>query len=718
MTPEDIIRSEQIDKMEFKRDIGGFNFDCLFSALESFTKGTGKDIEQFYSIIEKGTNGTIEDLTRWSNFYRLNIGKIIFSLIHDFLGIQDPMIFKELGIISRLTRRQGFIDNIGLKIGLKESFKFLNEFNRKYNDIFSMPVFNVRNGSGIVEIEYIKDYQGHWYYAQHPWNVGSIAGMPTVFKKNGNIRYKPMDVEVTINRMSLQELAIAYRYKNHKWEFDEKTGNVKVNNIEFATPALLKKITVKKSSSIKDRVNLIDIFNTKTYQILTNKNAELISDINYHIERGMNIGALITRDVKISNLLWLREGQIFRIPNTSLPTVLHCSWEPHSELLDPFRNFASEILGFNNIIRELEKQLDDNKILTVSIQRQRDNLENIVAERTIELKEAQDELIQKKTLASMGTLSAGIAHNFKNLLKGFSETSDVLSEILKQIIYNEEYFYKLGLDNEQTNNFMTFINRKYFSGEPAPFIDGKLAIERIREFGSIENLNRRQLRILANSNIEKRDLPRLQIFLEGGDSDGILEVIRISYALSVAKNSITNDLDRGYKIVNDIMEVTNLAKQEPITVNLNDIVEDFADSVKDELEKLKIQIDVNLNKKLPLVILNDTVIKNVISQFYSNSLYAMQGIVKDRRITLRTYENEGDFCFDFTDTGTGIPKEIQYKVFDAFFTTKKGSGGTGFGLCAAYNMIIPFGGISLDSKPGRTTFTVRIVKDYSYTNKV
>ena len=53
-----------------------------------------------------------------------------------------------------------------------------------------------------------------------------------------------------------------------------------------------------------------------------------------------------------------------------------------------------------------------------------------------------------------------------------------------------------------------------------------------------------------------------------------------------------------------------------------------------------------------------------------------------------------------SDTGIGIPQEIQKKIFDPFFTNK-GSKGTGLGLASVKQLIADHGGaISVESKPG------------------
>ncbi|MBP2316692.1 PAS-domain containing protein [Azospirillum soli] len=64
----------------------------------------------------------------------------------------------------------------------------------------------------------------------------------------------------------------------------------------------------------------------------------------------------------------------------------------------------------------------------------------------------------------------------------------------------------------------------------------------------------------------------------------------------------------------------------------------------------------------------------------------------------------------YADDGRGIPPDLHGKVFEPFFTTNRGSGGSGLGLNIVYNIATRTlkGRIALDSAPGRgTTFTLR-----------
>ncbi|MCV5231756.1 ATP-binding protein, partial [Escherichia coli] len=88
-----------------------------------------------------------------------------------------------------------------------------------------------------------------------------------------------------------------------------------------------------------------------------------------------------------------------------------------------------------------------------------------------------------------------------------------------------------------------------------------------------------------------------------------------------------------------------------------------------------------------------------------NAVQAMRG---QGELTLATRRDGDAVVVEVTDTGPGIPPEIRPRIFDPFFTTKAPGEGTGLGLSISHGIVTQRhkGSITVESRPGRTTFRV------------
>jgi len=81
-------------------------------------------------------------------------------------------------------------------------------------------------------------------------------------------------------------------------------------------------------------------------------------------------------------------------------------------------------------------------------------------------------------------------------------------------------------------------------------------------------------------------------------------------------------------------------------------------------------------------------------------------------LKVKTSGEDGYVLVEIIDDGPGIPREAKGRIFEPFFTTKEIGEGTGLGLDIVRRIISGHGGeIRVDSKPGETSFKVRLPVD-------
>jgi signal transduction histidine kinase len=109
---------------------------------------------------------------------------------------------------------------------------------------------------------------------------------------------------------------------------------------------------------------------------------------------------------------------------------------------------------------------------------------------------------------------------------------------------------------------------------------------------------------------------------------------------------------------------------------------------------------------IPMVPCRAAELREVLTNLILNAVDAMPS---GGSLTIRTYQQGGFACIAVSDTGVGMPEDMQQRIFDPFFTTKKEKG-TGLGLSVSHTLIKGHGGdIEVQSTPGSgTTFVVTL----------
>jgi signal transduction histidine kinase len=97
-------------------------------------------------------------------------------------------------------------------------------------------------------------------------------------------------------------------------------------------------------------------------------------------------------------------------------------------------------------------------------------------------------------------------------------------------------------------------------------------------------------------------------------------------------------------------------------------------------------------------------LNQVWTNLIDNAVDAMQ---EQGELRIRTARDPNGVLIEITDSGPGVPPEIQHRIFDPFFTTKEVGQGTGLGLDTVARIVRTHRGtVRLQSRPGETTFQV------------
>lgn len=140
---------------------------------------------------------------------------------------------------------------------------------------------------------------------------------------------------------------------------------------------------------------------------------------------------------------------------------------------------------------------------------------------------------------------------------------------------------------------------------------------------------------------------------------------------------------------------------------LIDIHEGLEDTLRLFAHKIKQGIEIRraYDCNLPKILAYGSELNQVWTNLIDNAIDAIAG---KGTIEISTSCNNNNIQVQITDSGSGIPPEIQSRIFEPFFTTKSVGKGSGLGLETVRRVVENRhrGTLSFESMPGKTQFTV------------
>ncbi|MDF3078423.1 MAG: histidine kinase [Sphingobacteriaceae bacterium] len=331
--------------------------------------------------------------------------------------------------------------------------------------------------------------------------------------------------------------------------------------------------------------------------------------------------------------------------------------------------------GLANRINILKREKEESQAEALSISRENERiisqqnqiLEARVTERTVELnesntilhatledlKQAQTQLVESEKMASLGQLTAGIAHEINNPINFVTSNINPLKRDVNLLLEALEKVEDIGLSNSPTE-------------------EKRKEIEEYKEELDYDYLK------MEISNLLK------------GINEGASRTAEIVKGLKIFSRVDEDDLKKAG--INEGLESTLVIAKNLIS-NKTKLIKNFGD--------------------LPMIECFPGKLNQVFLNIISNAAYAVAKQWGDQpggELTITTTVQGPNVEIRISDNGIGMDEKAQKKIFEPFFTTKDVGEGTGLGMSIAYNTVKKHNGqLSFTSEPGKgTTFVIEL----------
>lgn len=191
------------------------------------------------------------------------------------------------------------------------------------------------------------------------------------------------------------------------------------------------------------------------------------------------------------------------------------------------------------------------------------------------------------------------------------------------------------------------------------------------EFISVVSHELRTPIAIAEGNIGNAEF----IAEKAGNNNGpIKQALKVAHEQVIFLSGMINDLATLSRAERGALKV------EVEAINTHDLIEDLAKTYGPDAEKKGLKLKTDLDPHLELLSSSKLYVREVLQNFITNSIkYTETGSV-----TIGAKPQEGGVMFEVTDTGIGISKGDQERVFDKFFRSEdyrtRANNGTGLGL--------------------------------------
>jgi signal transduction histidine kinase len=331
----------------------------------------------------------------------------------------------------------------------------------------------------------------------------------------------------------------------------------------------------------------------------------------------------------------------------------------------------------------------------------------VLADRIREYSRAEQ---QRDKLSALGKLSAGLAHELNNPASAAGRAAESLREQMQELRRINKTLDDMSLSCEERSALASFEENlldQLVSRSPLDALEQSDMEQDLASWLDHQNIaNASRLASgLVEAGVDRAALEKLDSRFRAGMLPHILARVVFSVSSEKLTREIVASTGRISELVRAIKEYTYMDQAPEQEVDVHRGIESTLTMLKFRL-KHGVEVKRAFDPSLPRVFARGSELNQVWTNLIDNAVDAMGG---KGELIIQT-SREFDFVLvEIIDSGPGIAAEVKPHIFEPFFTTKGVGEGTGVGLDTAYRIVRGHRGeISFESRPGRTSFQVRL----------